>query len=150
MDTFDKETAARVWARVQRREGPGEMPAVRARPDELVWQSHTLAGLYLGLGKRAAGKTGQQLGQLYQRHRQLTACLRGLSRMNEGVLPGLPPMKAGDGPLPKQLEACYHRELRLLEGLSQLAAEGNSPVYGLLSRQAAERCLTVLAMLGGG
>ena len=150
MDTFDKETAARVWARVQRRDSSGELPGAPVRPEELVWQAHALAGLYLGLGKRATGKTGRQVGELYHRHRQLTACLRGICRMGEGAMPGLPPMKAGDGPLPKQLEACYHRELRLLEGLTRLAAEGNSPVYGLLSRQAAERCLTVLAMLGGG
>ena len=55
MDTFDKETAARVWARVQRRDGPGELPGAPVRPEELVWQAHALAGLYLGLGKRATG-----------------------------------------------------------------------------------------------
>ena len=150
MDTFDRETAARVWARVQQREGPGEMPGPRTCPDGLMRQSHELAGLYLGMQRRFVGNAGQRIGELYRSHRHLTGCLRGLCRLSDGHLPGLTPMKAGNGPLPGQLEACYHRELRLLEGLGQLAAEGNAPVYGLLSRQAAERCLTVLSLLGSG
>lgn len=147
MEGFDAETAARVWQRVQSRRPMAAMtPEPTAR--ELVLQSHALAGLYLGLHRMLGGRAGERLRELYRDQLRTKECLRGLC-MLEGEAPPLPPMESGKGSARDRLRACVHREQRLGEALAGLAAEGEyAQVYGRLARQAGERCLRVLELLG--
>lgn len=148
MEGFDAEKAARVWQRVQGGQTAGAAP-VRDGPAELLHQSHALAGLYLGLQRRLPGKTAGRIRELYHRHRELMACLKGICLATGGAAPGLPPMEAGSGTVHGILTGCFHRERRLGEGLAALAAQRElGQVCALLAGQAAQRELTVLEVLG--
>lgn len=148
MEVFDQETAARVWQRVQRREGFAEPETGQEDPVSLMLQSHALAGLYLGMQRRFTGAGAERIRRLYRQHRETIACLKGLCRLS-GTAPGLPPMEAGSGDTADRLRSCAHRERRLGAAFARLAAEGEfAQVYAQLSRQAGERCREVLQLLG--
>lgn len=148
MEPFDREKAARVWQRVQSRDGLAGIAAAAEGPGELLLQVNALAGLYMGLQRMTGGKTGERFRALYRSLRRTADCLRGLCRL-EGTAPGLPPMETGKGTVQERLRSCAHRERRLGQALARLGMEGEfAPVSARMAKDSWERCATVLEILG--
>ena len=147
METFDTQMAARVWKRVK---APNQPVPVEGRGlQELLFQSHGLAGLYMGLQRRLTGEGAARVRDLYRQHRNLSACLKGMLLVSGEVVPGLPPMVAGSGSLRSVLEGCFHREQRLADGLAGYTGEENlGTACRILAEQAAHRAIAVLELLG--
>lgn len=149
MDELDMQMAQRVWQRVQSRETPVTAAPRREDPVSLMFQSHDLAGLYLGVQRSVHGRTGEQIKKLYREHRKTVEILRGICRMTGGTVPKLPPMTAGNGTPGSILESCFRREQRLGNCFAELARGGEfGGVYGGLADWASQRQLTVLSLLG--
>ncbi len=147
MEGIDQDKAARVWQRVQSRAAPTTLdPAGESLP-ELMLQSHALAGIYLGLQRRFSGKDGETIRSLYQQHRDLACCLRGLCLAADRAVPKLPPMEAGSGGTRDQLLSAARRELRFRECLGREVGEFQ-PVLARLCDQAAARAQTALMLAG--
>ena len=147
MEGIDTQMAARVWKRVKAPAQPA--PAEEVGLLALLFQSHGLAGLYLGLQRRLTGESAAQARDLYRRHVRLSACLKGMLLASGEPLPGLPPMVAGTGSLRSILEGCFHREQRLMHGLAgHTGDEKLGPVCRLLAEQSAQRAAMVLEILG--
>lgn len=146
MEGFDTEKAARVWQRVQGKEAPA---AVGEGPAEVLFQTHALAGQYLGLQRRMNGKAAGEVRELYRRQDRALACLKGIWLASGRTPPKLPPMTAGTGTARSILEGCAHRERRLRGALERLADDAeHGKIYGLLAQQAAQRQMAVLEILG--
>ncbi len=147
MEGIDQEKAARVWQRVQNRAAPAApAPAGESLP-ELLLQSQALAGIYLGLQRRFSGKDGETIRSLYQQHRDLACCLRGLCLAADRAVPKLPPMEAGSGGTRDQLLSAARRELWLRDCLGRETGEFQ-PVFARLCDQAAARAQTALMLTG--
>ena len=147
MDGIDTKMAARVWQRVK----GTEQPAAPGGTDllDILFQSHGLAGIYLGLQRRLTGESAAQVRELYRRQRSLSACVKGMLLSCGKPLPGLPPMVAGTGSLRSVLEGCFHRERRLMDALAGHAGDENlGPVCRMLADQALQRTVAVLELLG--
>lgn len=146
MEQFDRGKAAQVWQRVQSRGEPATVEEVR--PEDLILLSHGLMGLYLGLRRMLPGKAGEPCAVLYRSQKQTLCCLQGIRR-TEGEAICLPPMDTGTGTAFRRLCICVQREQRLGAALERLAGSGTfAMVYARLCRMSAERCCTVLELLG--
>lgn len=147
MEGFDAGMARRVWQRVQ-----GAAPEATTETPlnaDLIFQAHSLAGLYWGLKHRLTGQAAAKAKELHRQHRELIACLKGIALIDRQTVPGLPPINTGSGPIPNILQGCFHRERRLGDALgSQKADPALDPVWQLLSGQALKRSVMVLELLG--
>ena len=147
MEGIDTKMAARVWKRVKAQEQP--TPTAGTELLDMLFQSHGLAGLYLGLQRRLTGEGAAQARELHRQHRSLSACLKGMILASGDALPGLPPMVPGTGNTRSILEGCLHRERRLTNALASRGSEENLGAFcRILAEQAARRGLAVLELLG--
>ena len=147
MENIDAGMARRVWQRVQ---GAAAEPMAENTPTgDLIFQSHALAGLYWGLQRRLTGQATARAKELHRQHKELTACLKGISLVSNQTVSGLPPINTGSGTVRNILLGCFHRERRLGDGL---ACRAGDPVLGsiwqLLAGQALKRAVAVLELLG--
>ncbi len=147
MEDFDAGMARRVWQRVQ---GSAAEPTAEKSPsDDLIFQSHSLAGLYWGLQRRLTGQPALQARELHRQHRELTASLKGIALVSGQNVPGLPPINTSSGTIRSILMGCFHRERRLGDALSgQVGDPVLAPVWQLLAGKAAKRAVAVLELLG--
>ena len=147
MEGFDAGMARRVWQRVQ---GAAPEAMTETAPDgDLIFQAHSLAGLYWGLKHRLTGQAAAKAKELHRQHRELIACLKGIALASGQTVPGLPPINTGSGPISNILQGCFHRERRLGDALGcQKADPAFAPVWQTLSGQALKRAVVVLELLG--
>ena len=147
MEKIDAGMAQRVWQRVQ---GTAPEPIMEKTPNgDLIFQSHSLAGLYWGLQRRLTGQAAAQAKELYRQSKELTACLKGIALTSGQTVPGLPPINTGSGTVRSILLGCFHRERRLGDALgSQSGDPAFGAVWQILSAQALKRAVSVLALLG--
>ena len=148
MEKLDKELQAKVWQRVQSREKL-EMPRLgqeNLKPLILTAQENLQA--YHKLSRQMTGKDGEKLRKLGQEVQMCIACMKGISCIR-GEPAQAPRLNPGKEPVKRLLMQCCHRERRLCSELDRLTEDPEfGPVYSRLSRQAGDRWVLVLELLG--
>jgi len=148
MEKLDKELQSRVWQRVQNREKL-EMPLLgqeNLKPLILAVQENRQ--VYQNLSRQMPGKEGEKLRRLQQENQKCISCMKGICGVR-GEAVQVPQLNVGKEPPKRTLMKCYHRERKLCSELDRMSAEPEfGLVYGHLSRQARERCIAVLELLG--
>ena len=127
-------TEKRVWQRVR---GEGQLDRVRIC---LADQGPLLTAY------RSFSRRGGHWRRLYEQKTEQVACFRGLVR----VLTGQGAARPGGGGLP-DLMACFDRERRLLQELTELSRDPEfGPVFALLLDLQRAICRLALELLGTG
>ena len=148
MERLDKDLQQRVWQRVQNREKV-EMPLLEQenlRPLMLAIQENGAA--YHNLSRLLPGNYGEKARKLWQESQRCMTCLKGVCKAR-GENIKIPQLPAEKEPVQRSLRKCFHRERNLWDEWEHRS--GNSEygmVYAQLARQARERCMTVMELLG--
>lgn len=145
METIDNQKVARVWERVQGRQGrdPGELPGMIA----LEWSD---AHSYLQLSRRFQGKESAALRRLYEQELSHAACLKGIYNLITG---GHTTAPATQVTLQENTEAalrrCYAREMQSLAAYEARSADPEyGQVFARLAQQEREHCHILLTIIG--
>lgn len=140
MEGIDQDLQARVWSRVNSR---AELPPLPEKPGRFSELTGELAANYRYLGQKIPACRDLE-GKLLQNQNQIFS-LQALRGIRESRKNHTPPREATR----LVLQRCCHLERRLAEGLDQCRGDPEwGEVFGLLARQARQRCLMVLALWG--
>ena len=140
MEGIDQNLQARVWNRVNRRQ---ELPALPEPSGHFSELTGELATSYRYLGQKIPACRDLE-GKLLENRSQIFS-LQSLRGIREDRKPQTPPR----GNAKAVLERCCHLERRLAAGLEACRDDPEwGEVFGVLARQARQRCLAVLAIRG--
>ena len=140
MEGIDQDLQARVWSRVNGRTEQPPLPEMPGRFSELTGE---LAASYRYLGQKIPACRDLE-GKLKQNQSQIFSlqALRGIRETRKGY-------NQPRGNSAAVLDRCCHLERRLADGLEKCRSDPEwGEVFGLLARQARQRCLAVLALRG--
>lgn len=149
MDKFDEKLEQRVWQRV-RSGGPAQEPLCPAVPlQALALAEQSSAAVYLMLSRMAQGPEKAMLRQLFERERQHSRVLCGISILQDGRPLSVRPVPPDSERAETALRKCYSRALQTM---SHYAARENDPHYGIIFRQLLhqeqEQCRMIAEILG--
>lgn len=148
MEKLDKDLQNRVWQRVQSREKLEMPPLGQENLRPLILSLQENRQVYQNLSHQMPGKDGERIRRLQQECQKCITCMKGICCIR-GEPVQVPQLNMGKEQPKRALMKCYHRERRLCADLDRMSADPEyGTVYSALSRQAKERCVAVLELLG--
>ena len=148
MEELDRDLQRRVWDRVQSRQDTQMPPLKQENVKAFLLPVQENSAVYQQLGRQMPGKDGEKIRRLHQESQRCIACIKGICRL-QGEQVKLKPLLPPKEPARRLLERCYHREKRLWSAWEQRSVDPeHGVVFGRLSQQAREHCVTIMEILG--
>ena len=147
METYDRETAARVWQRVHAGSNPTHLQDTMLL--NMIASESADAATYLRLSRVSQGRDAAVFRRLFEEEQAHTSCLKGIYTLQTGEKAIVPSPTPEADKTSATLRRCYGREMRSLAEYENRSTDPEyGPVFARLAAQEREHCKIVLELLG--